>query len=156
MSRPLRVGLNLVYLVEGSGGAGTYARELIPALLAVEPGTRITAFVGRSAPADVRLAPWASEVEWVTFPVDYDYGRPWNPLLAGAAQWGALPWGAARRRLDVVHGLANVVPIVSPRVARVVTPARPDLAALPDHDDPPGDVDDEADGAARAYARPTG
>ena len=52
MSRPLRVGLNLVYLVEGSGGAGTYARELIPALLAVEPATRITAFVGRSAPAD--------------------------------------------------------------------------------------------------------
>ena len=56
MSRPLRVGLNLVYLVEGSGGTGTYARELIPALLAVEPATRITAFVGRTAPSDVRAA----------------------------------------------------------------------------------------------------
>ena len=121
MSPPLRVGLNLVYLVEGSGGSGTYARELIPGLLRVEPETRITAFVGRSAPIGLRRTPWASEIEWVTLPVNYDYGRPWNPMLVGAAQWGAVPWGAARRRLDVVHGLANVVPIVAPRVARVVT-----------------------------------
>jgi glycosyltransferase involved in cell wall biosynthesis len=121
VSRPLRIGLNLVYLVEGSGGAGTYARELIPALLAAEPGTRITAFVGRTAPAEVVRASWASEVEWVTFPVDYDHPGPLNSLLVGAAQWGALPWAAARRRLDVVHGLANVVPLVQPRVASVVT-----------------------------------
>jgi glycosyltransferase involved in cell wall biosynthesis len=121
VSRPLRIALNLVYLVEGSGGTGTYARELIPALLAVEPGTRITAFVGRTAPAEVLRAPWASEVEWVTFPVEYDHTGPWNSLLVGAAQWGALPWAAARRRLDVVHGLANIVPIVAPRVASVVT-----------------------------------
>lgn len=121
MSGPLRIALNLVYLVEGSGGAGTYARELIPALLAVEPGTRITAFTGRTAPAELRRALWASEVEWVTFPVEYDHQGPWNSLLVGAAQWGALPWAAARRKLDVVHGLANVVPIVQPRVASVVT-----------------------------------
>ena len=57
----------------------------------------------------------------MTFPVDYGYESPWNPLRVGAAQWAALPWIAARRRLDVVHGLANVVPLVSPRVARVVT-----------------------------------
>jgi hypothetical protein len=31
MSRPLRVGLKLAYLVEDSGGSGRYARELIPA-----------------------------------------------------------------------------------------------------------------------------
>ncbi len=121
MSRPLRIGLNLVYLAADSGGAGTYARELIPALLEAEPATRIVAFVGRSAPAEVVGAPWASEVEWVTFPLEYGYESPWNPLRVGAAQWLALPWMAARRRLDVVHGLANIVPIVQPRVARVVT-----------------------------------
>ena len=121
MSRPLRVGLNLVYLVEGAGGAGTYARELIPALLAVEPETRITAFVGRTAPPDSREAAWASQIDWVTLPVVYDSSSPWTPLLNGTAQWAALPWIAARRRLDVVHGLANVVPLVSPRVARVVS-----------------------------------
>jgi glycosyltransferase involved in cell wall biosynthesis len=121
VSRPLRIGLNLVYLVEGSGGTGTYARELIPALLAEEPATRITAFVGRTAPASVLSAPWASEVEWVTYPVDYDSRHPSNALLTGAAQWCALPLDAARRRLDLVHGLANVVPIVAPGVARVVT-----------------------------------
>ena len=82
MSRPLRIGLNLVYLAEDSGGAGTYARELIPALLEAEPGTRIVAFVGRSAPADIVGAPWASEVEWVTFPLEYGYESPWNPLRA--------------------------------------------------------------------------
>ena len=57
----------------------------------------------------------------MTFPLEYGYQSPWNPLRVGAAQWLALPWMAARRRLDVVHGLANVVPIVQPRVARVVT-----------------------------------
>jgi glycosyltransferase involved in cell wall biosynthesis len=121
VSRPLRVGLNLVYYVQGAGGAGTYARELIPALLAVDPAIRITAFVGSSAPPQLTAAPWAGAIEWVRFPVAYDGPRPWNPLLTGGAQWAALPWSAARRRLDLVHGLANIVPLVSPRVARVAT-----------------------------------
>ena len=52
MSRPLRVGLNLAYLVRRSGGAGTYARELIPELLAA--GARITAFVSQELDPDDR------------------------------------------------------------------------------------------------------
>jgi glycosyltransferase involved in cell wall biosynthesis len=121
VSRPLRVGLNLVYYAKGAGGAGTYARELIPALLAVDPALRITAFVGSTAPPELTAAPWAGEIDWVRFPVAYDSPRPWNPLLTGGAQWAALPWSAARRRLDLVHGLANIVPLVSPRVVRVAT-----------------------------------
>jgi glycosyltransferase involved in cell wall biosynthesis len=42
---------------------------------------------------------------------------PWHLL----AQMGALPVMAARRKLDVVHGLANLVPPVSPAVPTVVT-----------------------------------
>jgi glycosyltransferase involved in cell wall biosynthesis len=117
----LRVGLNLVYLVERSGGAGTYARELIPELLRAEPGIQITAFASRELdPAD-RATPWGREIEWVGLPVTVTHGPPWNALLALRAQWLALPRIAARRKLDVVHGLANVAPAVAPGVATVVT-----------------------------------
>lgn len=120
-ARPLRVALNLVFLNERSGGVGRYARELVPALLQSEPGLRITAFVSRELPAEVRRADWASEIDWVTFPVRTSGGPPGSFALATAGQWLALPLEASRRRVDVVHGLANVVPLWMPRAARVVT-----------------------------------
>jgi glycosyltransferase involved in cell wall biosynthesis len=122
VSPPLRVGLNLVYLVEQSGGAGTYARELIRAILEVEPETRITAFVSSEAPEWTRAADgFAAEVDWVRFPMTVTHGPPLNFARTMAVQWGALAWMAARRRLQVVHGLANITPLVAPRVATVVT-----------------------------------
>ena len=119
MDRPLRVGLNLAYLVRRSGGAGTYARELIPELLA--GGARITAFVSREFDPYDRVAEWAGEVEWVELPMTVTYGPPWNSLRSVRSQWLAVPWIAGRKRLDVIHGLANVAPLVAPRVATVVT-----------------------------------
>ena len=121
MARPLRIGLNLVYLVRRAGGAGTYARELIPELLRTEPGLRITAFVSQELDPGDRRAPWAGEVDWVELPVTVTHGPPWNFLRSMRAQWASAPWIAARRRLDLIHGLANVAPLVAPRVARVVT-----------------------------------
>jgi glycosyltransferase involved in cell wall biosynthesis len=118
---PLRVALNLVFLNPRSGGVGRYARELIPAMLGVEPATRLTAFVGRELPEDVRGAPWASALKWVTLPVQTNGGPPGTFALATAAQWLAIPAIAARRGVDVVHGLANVAPLWMPRAARVVT-----------------------------------
>jgi glycosyltransferase involved in cell wall biosynthesis len=116
----LRVGLNLCYLVEQSGGAGTYARELLRALLEEEPETEVTAFVSAEVPDSFVEAAWPGRVDFVRFPCRVTTGPPANvPLLA--AQWGALPLIAARRRLHVVHGLANVVPLAAPRVATVVT-----------------------------------
>jgi glycosyltransferase involved in cell wall biosynthesis len=120
-SRPLRVGLNLVYLVRDSGGAGTYARELLRALLEEEPETRVMAFVSSEAPDDVLETPWPGAVDFVRLPVKVTHGPPGAFALAVAAQWGAIPLLAARRRLDVVHGLANVTPLMSPRVATLVT-----------------------------------
>jgi glycosyltransferase involved in cell wall biosynthesis len=114
---PLAVGLNLVYLVADSGGSGRYARELIRGLLAVSPETRITAFVGRTAPSDLFEASWSSAVDWVRLPVSATARVPWH--LAG--QMIGIPAIAAKRRLDVVHGLANLVPVVSPLVPTVVT-----------------------------------
>ncbi|MBI5105313.1 MAG: glycosyltransferase family 4 protein [Solirubrobacterales bacterium] len=117
----MRVGLNLLYLAPGAGGVGTYARELLPAMLDAEPGLRLTGFVSRELPEDVRRAPWAGEVEWVELPVTVTHGPPWNVLKTVGAQWGAIPALARRRRLEVVHGLANVAPLVAPGAARVVT-----------------------------------
>lgn len=121
MDPPLHVGLNLVYLVRRAGGAGTYARELIPELLQAEPGTRITAFVSQEFDRADREAPWAAEVDWVVLPATVTYGPPWNSLRSMRAQWMILPRIARRRGLDVVHGPANVVPLMVAGVATVVT-----------------------------------
>jgi glycosyltransferase involved in cell wall biosynthesis len=116
LSRPLSVGLDLVFLGERAGGAGRYARELVPALLATEPGLRLHAFVSRDLPRDLLAEPWARDVRWERLPVGLS-GPPWHL----AAQFGAIPALAIARRLDVVHGLANVVPVHIPRVRSIVT-----------------------------------
>lgn len=117
----MHVGLNLVYLVERSGGMGTYARELIPAMREQEPGLRITAFVSRELPDSIREAEWAAGVEFITLPVTVTHGPRGAFAVQMAWQWGALPAMAARRAVDVVHGLANIVPPISPWVPTVVT-----------------------------------
>jgi glycosyltransferase involved in cell wall biosynthesis len=116
MSHHLRLGLNLTYLVEDSGGSGRYARELIPALLEAEPGIEITAWIGSTAPREVLREPWAGEVRWLRLPVP-GVGPPWHLWheLVG------IGLAARRRRLDVVHGLANLAPLITPGVASVVT-----------------------------------
>jgi glycosyltransferase involved in cell wall biosynthesis len=120
-ARPLAVGLNLLYLVRDSGGSSTYARELVRAMLAVEPDTRITAFVSSEVPDGVLSADWAGAVEWVRLPVTVTHGPPGNFVLTTGLQWLGMPVLAARRRLDVIHGLANVTPLLAPRVATLVT-----------------------------------
>jgi glycosyltransferase involved in cell wall biosynthesis len=119
MDRQLRVGLNLAYLVRRSGGAGTYARELIPEL--IRAGARVTAFGSQELDEEDRRSPWGREVEWVRLPMTVTHGPPWNSLRSLRSQWLIVPRLAKRRRLDVVHGLANVAPLVAPGVATVVT-----------------------------------
>ena len=112
---PLRIGLNLLFLSEGTAGAGRYGRELTRALLAVEPESRITAFVGSRFPEDVLAEPWADAVEWVRLPAHAATRRH------VAAQLAWIPALAARRRLDVVHSPANFGPLATLRCANVVT-----------------------------------
>jgi glycosyltransferase involved in cell wall biosynthesis len=115
-ARPLRVGLNLLFLGERAGGAGRYAMELPGALLAAEPLTEVHAFVSRDAPAELRQAPWAGEVRWVTLPIGLS-GPPVHVL----AQFAALPPLALARGLDVLHSPANTGPVVTPGVASVIS-----------------------------------
>ncbi len=111
----MHVGLNLVYLVPGyTGGTETYARELIPELVATAPDVRFTAFVNREAAADTR-APWGNVIPAVTVPV---HAR--NRVQWVRAEQQLLPRLAARAGVDLVHSLANTAPAWG-RFRRVVT-----------------------------------
>jgi glycosyltransferase involved in cell wall biosynthesis len=114
--QPLRVGLNLIFLQQASGGTGRYARELPGALLAVEPATEIDVFVSRDAPEDLWEEPWAQSVRIVRCPISLRGDRAHLVF-----QYSALPLLAAARRLDVLHSLANLGPARTPGVASVVS-----------------------------------
>jgi glycosyltransferase involved in cell wall biosynthesis len=113
--RPLRIGLNLLYLMEGAGGAGRYAEELIPALLEAEPDTALTAFVTTRMQEELLQEPWAAEVEWVRYDIEPGSRR------ALLAQMVELPIASARRRHDVLHSPANFGILKTLRAANVVT-----------------------------------
>jgi glycosyltransferase involved in cell wall biosynthesis len=114
--RPLRVGLNFIFLQTAAGGAGRYARELPGALLAAEPSMEIEVFVSRDVPSDLSDEPWASSVRWTHCPVGLQGERAHLVF-----QFAALPLLASARRLDVLHSLANIGPAIVPGVASVVS-----------------------------------
>lgn len=108
----MRIGLNLSFLAEDSGGSATYARGLVEALPRVAPGAEITAWVGLDAPSPR----WLDAVDVIRLPVVGVGGTAhfaWD--LAGMVAQ------ARRRRLDVLHGLAYVAPPVHPGLPVVVT-----------------------------------
>jgi glycosyltransferase involved in cell wall biosynthesis len=111
----VKVGINLMFLVDEAGGAGRYAEELVPALLDAEPGLRLTVFVNSDAPATLASAAWSGDVDWARLPTKFSH----RTHLPGQAF--ALPIVAARRRLEVVHSLANGGPPLTIGARRVVT-----------------------------------
>lgn len=111
----MKIGLNLMFLVDAAGGAGRYASELVPSLLEADSALELSLFVNRDAPASLAQAPWADNVDWVRLPTRFS-NRSHLP-----GQVLALPPIAARRRLDVVHSLANGGPPVTVRARKVVT-----------------------------------
>src|SRR5918998_1128849 len=104
-----------MFLVDAAGGAGRYAFELVSGLLEADPGLSVTVFVNRDAPSSLGDAPWAGDVDWVRLPTRFSN----RTHLVGQAT--ILPAIAARRRLDVVHSLANGGPPVTGGARRVVT-----------------------------------
>jgi glycosyltransferase involved in cell wall biosynthesis len=105
-----------VYLVEDSGGSGTYARQLIPHMLEADPELELSAWIGTTAPRWLMREPWADRVRWIRLPVR-GIGSPWH-------MWHELVGiglDARRRKIEVVHGLANLTPLVHPGVVTVTT-----------------------------------
>jgi glycosyltransferase involved in cell wall biosynthesis len=91
----------------------TYARELIPALLDVEPALRVTAFVNRETHGGD--GPWSELTAQVLVPVRSRRRAEW---VRGEQQ--LLPRLAARAGVDVLHSLASTAPAWGP-FRRVVT-----------------------------------
>jgi glycosyltransferase involved in cell wall biosynthesis len=127
----MRVGLDLLYLVPGeTGGRETYARELVPAMLARCSDLELVAFVNRDA--GVELAHSLGEgVRAVVVPIS----------ARSRAQWAlgelALVSAAARRaRVDVLHSMANFAPGWG-HTPRVVTIHDLQYLAVPDQISPP-------------------
>lgn len=112
--RSMHIGLNLVFLVPGEqGGMETYARELIPELVAMAPQHRFTAFVGRAAAA--ADGPWRELTGSVLVPVNARDRLQWvrgEQLL--------LPPAARRAGIDLLHSFASTAPGWGP-YRRVVT-----------------------------------
>jgi glycosyltransferase involved in cell wall biosynthesis len=111
----VHVGLNLIFLVPGeTGGMEVYARELIPALLAVAPSDiRFTAFVNREATRSG--GPWAQLLPAMSVPVNASKRVQWV-----LGEQILLPRMAARAGIDLMHSLASTAPLWG-RFRRVVT-----------------------------------
>ncbi len=109
--------LNALFLEPAvSGGPETYLRGLAPALRNVMPETKlIVATTHRGAEA-LRAAGWESWCAIVEFPCDE--GQRARHLFAEQV---LLPKEAWRRRVDLVHSLASIGPVWTPRVRHVVT-----------------------------------
>jgi glycosyltransferase involved in cell wall biosynthesis len=108
------IGLNLLYLVPGeTGGTETYARELIPELVAAAPEMRFTAFINRET-AEGGAGPWGALIPAVVIPVRARSRREW---VRGEQQ--LLPVSARRRRVQLLHSLANTAPVWGPYVRTV-------------------------------------
>jgi glycosyltransferase involved in cell wall biosynthesis len=123
VSRPLRAGVNAIFLEPGMGGLETYVLELMPALVRDEPALRLTIVCNRRGRALLAGQAWASEVELVT------------PRLAVRGLRAAFelgPLGAlAGRRFDVLHSPALTAPLAT-RAANVVVLADTTWLTVPD------------------------
>ena len=114
-SADMHVGLNLIYLVPGeTGGMETYARELIPALLAERPELRLTAFINREA-GEAGAGPWSELIPSTVVGVRARRRSEW---VRGEQQ--LLPRLATRAGVDLLHSLGNTAPIWG-KYRRVVT-----------------------------------
>lgn len=110
----MHVALNLVFLVPGeTGGMETYARELIPRLVA-RSGMRVTCLVNRES-SETGGGPWGEVCPMEVVPVRARSRVEW---VRGEQQH--VPGIARRIGADLVHSLASTAPLRGP-VPRVTT-----------------------------------
>jgi glycosyltransferase involved in cell wall biosynthesis len=100
----------------GSGGPETYLRGLVPAVRDARPATRITIATTRSGAEALRSDGWG---EWCDV-----RGLPCEEGQRGRRQLAEqvlLPGLAVHTGADLIHSLASVAPIRTPRTGHVVT-----------------------------------
>ncbi len=110
-----RIAFNLMFIDPGgTGGAETYAVELIPRIAAMRPEVDFVAYLTSDAAeihgssslgCEVKAMPARSKVRW-----------QW-PVFEQLC----LPAVAARDRVDMLHSMALVGPVVTPRMRHFMT-----------------------------------
>lgn len=111
MTRPLRAGINAIFLEPGMGGLETYVLQLVPELLRAEPLLELTVLCNPKGRELLERQDWAGSTRLVT-PAGSRRG------LRAAYELG--PLGArAGRRFDVLHSPALTAPLAT-RAANVV------------------------------------
>ena len=115
--RPLEsIGINAVFLQARMGGIETYLRQLVPALLTVRPGLRISLFLGELGVEALRGEPWLDETRVITHPW---LGRPYTRAVTEMTLLGRL---ASKAGIDVLHNVALTGPLMT-QPANVLTVA---------------------------------
>jgi glycosyltransferase involved in cell wall biosynthesis len=123
MTRPLRAGINAIFLEPGMGGLETYVLELTPALLRANPSLRISVLCNPLGRELLAGQPWVGEVELIT---------PRAAVRGLRAFYELGPLGARAGRLfDVIHSPALTAPLAT-RAANVVVLADTTWITLPD------------------------
>jgi glycosyltransferase involved in cell wall biosynthesis len=111
----MRVGINILYLRPGIvGGTETYARELLAAMARLERRFECVLFVNARAEESFSLFRSDPRFEVVRCAV------PASPLLRHGWEQMQFPRLCRKYRLDVLHSLGHVTPLL-PRCAKVVT-----------------------------------
>jgi glycosyltransferase involved in cell wall biosynthesis len=103
--RPLRIGVNALYLIPGGvGGTEIYLRSLLPALAEIDRANRYFVFLNRETGADIV----PSAENWRAAPVDVE-GR--NRPARIVYEQTELPFEARRLRLDVMFNPGFTAPL---------------------------------------------
>jgi glycosyltransferase involved in cell wall biosynthesis len=103
----VHVGLNVLHLVPGeTGGGETYVRRLVPALLGLDAGLRLTLFAASEAYPSLLGEPWAADVSLLHVPV-HARSRTRRVL----AEQTLLPRAARKNRVDLLHNTLNTAPV---------------------------------------------
>jgi glycosyltransferase involved in cell wall biosynthesis len=123
VSRPLRAGVNAIFLEPGMGGLETYVLELLPALLAADPSLRLTVLCNARGRDLLERQPWATSIELRT---------PAASRRGLRAFYELGPLGAyAGRHFDVLHSPALTAPLAT-RAGNVVVLADTTWITVPD------------------------
>jgi glycosyltransferase involved in cell wall biosynthesis len=104
----MKIGINLLYLIPGQvGGTETYAVSLLNELADIDSSNEYHVFLNReSSGLNLHAANRFRRVECPVNATSRLYRYAWEQAL--------LPWLVKRLRLDVVHSLGYVCPLISP------------------------------------------